>query len=82
MATVRIELLHRPEQAQVALLDEVLEGEPHPPVPLGHRGHQSEVALYQLIAGPLVSGTCPLREGYLLLVGQEPAPPDLCQVAC
>src|SRR3712207_5519361 len=82
VAKLRIELFNRPEQAQVALLDEVLEGETHPPVILGHRDHQSEVALYQLFARPLVSGASASGEGDLLLVGQELAPPDLRQVAC
>src|SRR5215203_4791148 len=47
--------LHQP---YVSLLDQILEGKTHPPVFLGHRDHQPEVALYQLFAGSLVSGTC------------------------
>src|SRR5215207_3825889 len=82
VAPFRVEPLDGFDQADVALLDQVLEGEPHPPVPLGHRDHQSEVALYQLSARSLVSGASPPGEGYLLWVGQEPAPSDLLQVAC
>src|SRR5215211_3083088 len=80
-ATVRIELFHRPDQAQVALLNQILEGKAHPPVLLGHRDNQPEVALYQLFAGTLISGTCLPGEGYLLLGTQQPATPDPGQVA-
>ena len=82
MAKLRIELLDRAEQSYVALLDEILEGKAHSPVVLGHRDDQPQVALYQLFAGFLVSSSCPPGEGDLLLVGKEPAPPNLRQVAC
>jgi hypothetical protein len=38
------------------ILNQVLKGKAHPPVLLGHRDHQPQVALYQLFAGSLVSG--------------------------
>ena len=64
----------------VSLLDQVLEGQPHPPVPLGHADNQPEVALYQFFAGSLVSGTYPPGERCLLLGTQQPASPDPRQV--
>src|SRR5829696_8695754 len=79
-ATLRIELLDRPHQPYVAFLNQILKRKPHPPVFLGHRHNQPEVALYQLFAGSLVSGTRRPGEGYLLLGAQEPAPPDSRQV--
>ena len=45
-AAVGVVLLDGLHQAYVALLDEVLEGKPHPLVLLGHRDDQPEVALY------------------------------------
>ena len=48
----------------------VLKGKAHPPVLLGNRDHQPQVALYQLFAGSLVYGASVPREGDLLSVGQ------------
>src|ERR671910_2276997 len=70
-ATVGVELLHGPHKADVALLDQVLEGKPHPTIPLGDADHQPEVLLDELLARPVITGLGPLAEVYLLLVRQE-----------
>src|SRR5918993_3913 len=44
-APVRIELLDGLHQADVALLDQVLEGQPVAPILFGHRYHEPEVLL-------------------------------------
>ena len=48
-----VELLHRLDQAQVALLDEIQEQHAPPHVPLGDGNHQTEVGLGQLLLGPV-----------------------------
>jgi hypothetical protein len=50
-ASAVIELLHRPQEAQVALLDEVEERHPPPRVAFGDGDDQSQVRLHQLAAG-------------------------------
>src|SRR5687767_14994318 len=70
-AAVGIELLHGPHQADVALLDQVLERKPHPAIPLGNADHQPEVLLDELLARPIVAGLGPLAEVDLLPVRQE-----------
>ena len=47
-----VELLHRPDQAQVALLDQVEEDQPAADVALGDRHHQPQVGLDQPLLGP------------------------------
>src|SRR5215207_9900282 len=68
-------------KVRVALLDQILEGKVHLHVLLGHRDHEAEVALYQLLTGSLVSGTRSPGERYLPRSGQQLSPPDPRQVA-
>jgi len=50
-------LLHRPDQARAALLDQVREQPPPPGVPPGQRHHQPQVGLHQVLPGrPAVRG--------------------------
>src|SRR5215204_4972132 len=58
--TVRVVLLYRLHKPYVALLDEVLEGKAHPAVLLGHRDHEPQVLLYELMSGLPITGLCPL----------------------
>ena len=48
-----VELLHGPDQAEVALLDQVEEQHPPAHVPLGDRDHEAQVRLDQLPLGEL-----------------------------
>ena len=48
-----VKLLHRPQQAQVALLNQVRQGQAPPDVFLGDADHQAQVGLGQLDLGPL-----------------------------
>jgi hypothetical protein len=75
-ALVWVELLDALHKAYVALLDEVLEGEPVSPVPLGHRDYKLEVLLDQLLACSFIPGLGTSTEGNLFSVGQEVAPTD------
>src|SRR5215212_5131283 len=68
---VGVELLYSPHQADVALLDQVLEGQPHPTIPLGNADHEPEVLLDELLTRPVVTGLGPLAEVDLLPVRQE-----------
>jgi hypothetical protein len=52
-ALVVVELLHGPDEAEVALLDEVEEQHAPAHVPLGDRHHQAQVGLDQLLLGQL-----------------------------
>src|ERR671915_591596 len=55
-STVGIELLDGLHQADVALLDQILERQPHPTVLLGYAHDEPEVLLDEPLAGTLVSG--------------------------
>ena len=44
-----VELLDRPDQAQVSLLDQILKRDPHVPVVLGDGDHQLQVVLHELV---------------------------------
>src|SRR5215210_734973 len=70
-ATVRVELLDGPHQADVTLLDEILEGQPHPTIPLCDAHDEPQILLDQLLARPVVAGLGPLAQVDLLLVRQE-----------
>src|ERR671910_3333852 len=80
-STVGIELLDGLHETYVALLDEVLEGQPHPAVLLGYAYNEHEVLLDEPLAGPLVSGLGPLGEVYLLGVREQLALVDVGEVA-
>src|SRR5215217_9154790 len=59
-ASLRVVLLHRLHKPYVALLDQILKGQPVPAVLLGHRDNKPQVLLYEPLAGPLVAGLGPL----------------------
>src|ERR671912_850300 len=80
-STVGIELLDGPHQAYVALLDQVLERQPHPTVLLGYAHDEPEVLLDEFLPGTLVSGLGPLGEVYLLGVREQLALVDVGEVA-
>src|SRR5918999_1395496 len=80
-ATVGIELLDGLHQTYVALLDEVLERQPHPTVLLGHAYNEPEVLLDEPLPGTLVSELGPLGEIYLLGVREQLALVDVGEVA-
>ena len=65
-----VELLHRADQPQVALLDQVQERQPVAGVPLGQRDDQPQVGLQQVLLGPAAVGgqrleVAPLGRGQL-----------------
>ena len=62
-----VELLHRLDQAQIALLDQIQEQHAPAHVPLGDGHHQAEVGLRQLLLGGLTLGVGGLPGGDLLL---------------
>src|SRR5215212_4045676 len=69
-AEVRVELLYGPHEADVALLDQILEGQTTPTRLLGYGNNQLQVLLDESLAGSLVPLLGPLGEVYLLLVVQ------------
>src|SRR5918995_1332445 len=79
-ALLRVELLYGLHQTYVALLDEVLKGQPIAAVLLGHRDHEPQVLLDELLASPLVARLGPVRELYLLGVREQLALADVRQV--
>src|SRR5215218_8791827 len=76
-ASIRVELLHGLHQADVALLDQVLERQPVTPVLFGNADDQPEVLLDKPLPGPPVSSLGPQAEVYLLPVRKETALPDV-----
>ena len=79
-AFVRLKFFRRLHQAEVALLDEVKEGQPPARIALGHRDYQPQVRFAELLPGfhvPCLGGTgqCPLFFG-----GKQRHPADLFQV--
>jgi hypothetical protein len=75
-----VELLHRPHQAQVALLDHVAQRQAGPGAPAGDGHHQAQVALDHPALGRVVTGLDRLGQLDLLLAGQQPVPARLVQV--
>src|SRR5215217_5557919 len=70
------ELFNRLHKTDVALLDQILEGQTKPTQLLGYRDNKPQVLLDESLAGSLITFLSPLGEGYLLLVGQELALAD------
>jgi hypothetical protein len=66
-----VELLHRPDQADVALLDQVEEVHVLRVVVLGDGDHQAQVGLYHAVLRPLVTGFDALSQLDLLLLGEQ-----------
>src|SRR5918997_550517 len=80
-ALVGVELLHRPHKPYVALLDEVLEGQPLPAVLFGDADHEPEVLLDEPLPCPSVAGFGPPRQVHLLAVRQKGPLVDTRKVA-
>src|SRR3712207_9555843 len=76
----RSELLDSLHEPYVALLEEVLEGQPVAAVLLGHGDDEPEVLLDEPLASLLVAGLGSPRELYLLYVREQLALPDARQV--
>src|SRR5215216_6835406 len=75
-----VEPLDGGHQTDVALLDEVLEGQPHLGVALGHADHKPQVLLDEPPAGILVSGFGLMSESQLFFFRQEPAATDALEI--
>src|SRR5215217_5037899 len=75
-APVGVELPNRFHKTDVALLDQIFEGQTTPTQLLGYRDNKPQVLLDESLAGSLITFLSPLGEGYLLLVGQELAVAD------
>ena len=78
-----IELIHRLDQAQVALLDQIQELHAAAHIPLGNRDHQTQVGLAQALLGALALGAALLNvlgQLDLLIAGQQGHPADFLQV--
>src|SRR5215211_4434650 len=80
-APVGVELPNRLHKTDVALLDQIFEGQTTPTRLLGYRDNKPQVLLDESIAGSLITLLGPLGEVYLLLVGQELAFADSGKVA-
>src|SRR5215208_968311 len=79
-APVGVELPNRLHKTDVALLDQILEGQTTPTRLLGYRDNKPQVLLDESLAGSLITFLSPLGEVYLLLVGQELALADSGEV--
>src|SRR5215218_8938960 len=79
-APLGVELPNRLHKTDVALLDQIFEGQTTPTQLLGYRDNKPEVLLDESLAGSLITLLGPLGEGYLLLVGQELAFADSGEV--
>src|SRR5919112_3225781 len=66
-APVGVELPNRRHETDVALLDQILEGQTTPTRLLGYRDNKPQVLLYESLAGSLITLLGPLGEIYLLL---------------
>src|SRR5829696_1027644 len=79
-APLGVELPNRLHKTDVALLDQILEGQTTPTRLLSYRDNKPEVLLDESLAGSLITLLGPLGEVYLLLVGQELAFADSGEV--
>src|SRR5215211_3771900 len=79
-APLGVELPNRLHKTDVALLDQIFEGQTTPTRLLGYGDNKPEVLLDESLAGSLITFLSPLGEVYLLLVGQELALPDSGEV--
>ena len=76
-----LELFRRLHQAQVALLDEVEEGQAPPGVALGHRDHQPQVGFAQSPAGGFVPGPGPAGQLRFFFSGEQRHPANFFQIS-
>ena len=74
-----VELLHRPVEADRAVLDQVEQRQAMALVALRDRDDEPQVRVRHPLLGGLVTLLDPLRERNLLGCGQERVPPDLVQ---
>src|SRR5215218_9335165 len=79
-APLGVELPNRLHKTDVALLDQIFEGQTTPTQLLGYRDNKPEVLLDESLAGSLITLLGPPGEVYLLLVGQELALADSGEV--
>ena len=75
-----VELLHRPDQAEVALLDQVEQRHPASGVALGQRHDEPQVRLEQVSAGRRPSRTIVARSRFLSAVRRFPVSSTCCGV--
>src|SRR5215203_2997028 len=75
-----VELLGRPYEPEVALLDEVEKRDAAVAVLLGDRDHEPQIRLHKTVLGPLASAGYAFGELYLISVGKERHPPYLGEV--
>jgi hypothetical protein len=75
-----VELLHRADQPQRSLLDEVEEREPAAEIALRDRDDEPQVRLDHVLLGPLVAALDALRERDLLVRREKRHLPDLAEV--
>ena len=80
VALAVVELLHRPDQAQVALLDEVEEAHAVRVVALGDGDHQAQVGLGEFVLGLDVPAFDALGQRHFLRGGEQRDPADLLEV--
>jgi hypothetical protein len=80
VAPFRVEPLDGLYQADVALLDQILEWQAIPTILLCDRDDEPEVLFDQLLAGLPVAIPCPPGELHLLLVGQQLALADAREI--
>ena len=79
-APVRLELLRRLHQAEVAFLDQIEEGQAPPGIPLCHRDDEAEVRFAETAAGVLVPCLRSTGKGGFLFRREQRHPADLFQI--
>jgi hypothetical protein len=75
-----VELLHRADQPEVALLDEVRQRQPPIEVPAGHLDHQAQIGLDEALLGLLVTRLHAPAQGQLLVAREQRNAADLAEV--
>src|SRR5918995_4224532 len=75
-----VELLGRPNETEVALLDQIEKRDAAVAVLLGYRDHEPQISLHQTVLGPLAPAGYPLGEPYLVSVGEKRHPPYLGEI--
>jgi hypothetical protein len=80
VAAAIVELLHRADQTERALLDEIEEAEPPSEIALGDGHHEAKVGFDHLLLGHQISALDPSCQRHLALGGEELNAPDGAQV--
>src|SRR5215210_2061027 len=65
-----VELLGRPYETEVALLDQIEKRDAAVAVLLGYRDHKPQIGLHETVLGPLAPAGYPLGEPYLVRMGK------------